>query len=551
MSRFNTRPHRPAGSSPVTTTGRTTTHAGGTGYSRDERSELVLLAAMNMVGQRTHYERADARDERYRNLIRHLAIEDPGWTAGMLGWLRTGAHMRTDSQIGAVEFVHARLAAARLHRVLPGPDAVPGTGETWNRSVVRRVLHRADEPGELLAYWTSRYGRALPQPVKRGVGDAVRRLYTERSMIKWDSPRRPYRFGLVLELTHARATPGESWQSDVFAAAVARRHGRRPDTRGLTTLRRYEELMNLPVSERRRVVLDQPQRIRDSGFTWETLAGWLQGPMDAAAWEAIIPSMGYMALIRNLRNFDEAGISNAAAAAVATRIADPRQVAVSRQFPVRFHAAHRAAAPSLRWGWALEQALEHSTANIPLLPGRTLILVDTSSSMEDSFSADGTTTRRDVAALFGIALAQRCEAVDLYSYSSGRFGWSGPPRARTRAFSLRPGEATLRAVERWETGGWFLGGGTDTAAAMRHEYRGHDRVVLITDEQHHQDPIEVSKSIPAHTPLYTWNLAGYSPSHAPSGPHRHTFGGLTDQAFRLIPLLEAGHTVPWPWEEQQ
>lgn len=28
---------------------------------------------------------------------------------------------------------------------------------------------------------------------------------------------------------------------------------------------------------------------------------------------------------------------------------------------------------------------------------------------------------------------------------------------------------------------------------------------------------------------------------------RHTFGGLTDQSFGLISLLEAGHSVNWPF----
>jgi hypothetical protein len=51
-------------------------------------------------------------------------------------------------------------------------------------------------------------------------------------------------------------------------------------------------------------------RLAAAGVTWEALAGWLQGPMDKAAWEAIIPSMGVMALARNLRNFDEAGVSD-------------------------------------------------------------------------------------------------------------------------------------------------------------------------------------------------------------------------------------------------
>lgn len=36
--------------------------------------------------------------------------------------------------------------------------------------------------------------------------------------------------------------------------------------------------------------------------------------------------------------------------------------------------------------------------------------------------------------------------------------------------------------------------------------------------------------------------------HGESGVrNRHTFGGLTDAAFRMIPLLEAGRNAAWPW----
>jgi hypothetical protein len=49
-------------------------------------------------------------------------------------------------------------------------------------------------------------------------------------------------------------------------------------------------------------------------------------------------------------------------------------------------------------------------------------------------------------------------------------------------------------------------------------------------------------------PVYTWNLAAYRHGHAPSGTgNRHTFGGLTDRGFRMIPLLEAGRDANWPW----
>ena len=53
------------------------------------------------------------------------------------------------------------------------PASSAATGR-WSSS----VLQRADEPGELLAYWLAAHGRAVPKPVKRGVADAAVRLYT-------------------------------------------------------------------------------------------------------------------------------------------------------------------------------------------------------------------------------------------------------------------------------------------------------------------------------------------------------------------------------------
>jgi len=57
--------------------------------------------------------------------------------------------------------------------------------------------------------------------------------------------------------------------------------------------------------------------------------------------------------------------------------------------------------------------------------------------------------------------------------------------------------------------------------------------------------------VPSHVPVYTWNLAGYRMGHGPSGTgQRHTFGGLSDAAFQLIPLLEAGRSADWPWLQE-
>jgi hypothetical protein len=95
--------------------------------------------------------------------------------------------------------------------------------------------------------------------------------------------------------------------------------------------------------------------------------------MDAAAWERQIPSMGYMALLRNLRNFDEAGISAASVQLVISKLTNRDEVAKSRQFPMRFLSAYKAV-ESERWKPALAEAVELSMANVPELPGKSLVL---------------------------------------------------------------------------------------------------------------------------------------------------------------------------------
>ncbi|MER6071294.1 TROVE domain-containing protein [Streptomyces sp. NPDC001817] len=525
MARFNTRTAKAQPKSPVTSTGRIMrTYEGGRGQERDPRSELFLLAVSHFLAG-TFYENAKDRDDRFARLVRDLAVSDPEWTAGLLGWLRGEGQMRTASLVGAAEYVQARLTAG-------------ATGGPSNRQVVDRVLQRPDEPGELLAYWTSTYGRAVPKPVKRGVADAVRRLYHARSLLKYDTASKGYRFGDILNLVHAAPDPDKPWQGELFQYALDRRH--HPDTAvppaSLPVLGAHRELMALPVQERRAVVTSPggAERLAAAGITWEALAGWLQGPMDQAAWESVIPSMGAMALLRNLRNFDEAGVSDEVAARVAAKISDPEQVARSRQFPFRYLAAYRHA-PSLRWSYPLEQALGHSLANVPALPGRTLVLVDRSGSMFWAQSRDRSElSRADAAAIFGTALALRAADADLVQFGS-----------TSAQVPFRKGESVLKILERFGDLG-----GTDTTDAVRRHYRKHDRVLIVTDEQYapnrHGDPTDL---IPAQVPVYTWNLEGYRAGHGPSGSgNRHTFGGLSDAAFRMVPLLEAAHDSRWPWQ---
>jgi V8-like Glu-specific endopeptidase len=423
------------------------------------------------------------------------------------------------------------------------------------RRVVDAALQRADEPAEALAYFTSRYGRALPQPLKRGVADAARRLYTQRAALKYDGVSRAWRMADVLELTHVK--PADEAQSTLFAHLLDRRHDHADATvpASLPMLAAHAALQALSEAERRVLVETAAAgdpvaaaRLAEAGMTWEALSGWLNGPMDAAAWTAVIPSMGYMALLRNLRNFDQAGVPDAVAERVAAKLADVEQVARSRQFPYRFVAAFRAA-PSLRWGYALEKALEAATGNVPAFEGRTLVLVDTSASMSQrAFSARSTMTPVVAAAVFGVVMAKRGNAVDLHGFADGVF-----------AHRVDRAASVLTEVDRFTARVGEVGHGTRIAEALRATYRGHDRVVIVSDMQTFPDPAAVrgyggrysgvaADAVPRNVPVYGFNLGGYRPTVIDAGRgNRHEFGGLNDATFTMLSLLEARTSAGWPF----
>jgi len=578
VSRYNTGSIHPPTASPVLTAATVPdarTFEGGPGYTRDAKSELYLLSVSAMIGQARFYERRDQQpqratrpaagrqrpqpapaagkapptsipwrqetssEKRFRELVRAIAVDenDLDWLTGFAGWLRRDAYMRTASVVLAAETIHARHTA----RLRPA-----------GRVIVNAALDRADEPGELWGYWTSRYGRRVPVALKRGLADAIERLYTEYAVLKYDSADKPVRFADLIELCnprYARHLHG-TWRDALYRYCIERRHHRgNLIPARLKTIRAHADLMALPPATRRNFLTDPyaPVRLRDAGVTHEALSGWLGGPVDAAAWSAIIPNMGVGALLKNLRNFDQARVPDSIAEIVTAAISDPDRICGAKVLPMRFLAAQRAMITQ-RWGHALDKGLSASVANIPHLPGRTLILVDTSTSMDSPFSDDGTMRRWDAAALFGIATAQRCEYADVVSFSSTARYRGDPHGPNTKLFPRTEGESLLTALGRWKTGGWFLQGGTDTSGAVRRHYRDgfHTRVIIVTDEQAAQDGPEVSRCVSPVTPLYTWNLAGYQHGHTPSGNwNRHTFGGLSDASFGLIRLLESGRDARW------
>ena len=519
MSKFSgtrRRPLRVNLTAPVRTTGEHTfTHEGGLAHVRDAESELFLLAATNMAGEDTFYERARDRDARFVALVHHVTRTNPAFVAGLAPYLRTTLLMRSASVVMAAEYVAA--------------------GGASGRAVVDGVLQRADEPAELLGYWLTTHGRNVPMAVKRGVADAARRLYTERAALRYDGLSRQVRMADVVELAHPH--PGDDRQSALFRWLLDRRHhdDAVAGADRLPVLAAAEALEVVPTEHRRTVLRERgPAALAQAGFSWERLSGWLPGGMDAEAWAAVIPSMGVMALLRNLRNFDEAGIDDVTVDEVIAKISDPDQVAKARLFPYQLWAAYKHA-PSDDWKRALGRTLDVSVANIPRLD-RTLVVIDTSSSMTAPVSGRSTLSRVEVAAVMATAMAKRSSDVDIVIFGDGNRRL--PDLAGT---SVLGGVATV--VDLVGSVGHATFG--HTAIARHFDPKRHQRVVIFTDDQQHDS----GRARLDHVPLiYTFDLAGYRPSALPAGARgRYTLGGFTDATFTIMKVLEEGRNADWPF----
>jgi len=150
------------------------------------------------------------------------------------------------------------------------------------------------------------------------------------------------------------------------------------------------------------------------------------------------------------------------------------------------------------------------------------------------------------AAVFGTALALKGADVDLVGFASGTF-----------THEVRRGASLIAEVDRLVRRVGEVGHGTEIAASLRARYHGHDRVIVVSDEQtmpamtgyaRNASAFGVTNAIPANVPMYGFNLGGYAPAMADWGAtNRIELGGLTDATFKLLPLIEAGRRADWPF----
>jgi 60 kDa SS-A/Ro ribonucleoprotein len=182
-----------------------------------------------------------------------------------------------------------------------------------------------------------------------------------------------------------------------------------------------------------------------------------------------------LALIRNLRNMEQAGVERNVVKN-ALLASDTRKV-----LPFRFVAA-ASAAPQFES--ELDEMLVKSSQQLPKLPGKTVLIVDVSGSMYGggTISAKSDITRVEAAGALAAIARESCEDVSIYATA-------GDDYSRTHKTMLVPPRHGMALVEKFRKQGFagdLGGGGIFLNQVMDYVYakeKHADRVIVFTDEQ--------------------------------------------------------------------
>jgi 60 kDa SS-A/Ro ribonucleoprotein len=453
MARLNTSSFRP----PIFT------HEGGPAIPIPPLAQLRRSVMSCLLWEKEFYEDGIAIADR-------IAQEASAVSLGDLAAVAVEA-----KSVGKLRHVPLLLAALLDKRV--NDEKPPAEeGAALVRQTVRQVILRADEPMEFLTILAKVNGTTpdkirvkLSRQVRIGLARALEG-FDEYQLAKYgrNDSGQPVKLRDVIRLVHPKPTTpllGALWKS----------------------------------------ILDGKLAVPD---TWETALS--SGADKKETFERLLQEdkLGYLALLRNLRNMVQAGVD-----LDLVREKIKLRKGAARVLPFRYVAAARVV-PQLEAALdvALEKAIEDSSA----LDGKTVILVDVSGSMDYKLSQKSDLTRMDAAATLASVI-------------------KGDLRVFTFSNSLvevpaRRGMAGIDAIRNSQPhGGTLLG----AALGQINRTVAHDRIVVITDEQSHDDAMMA----PAAKKAYMINVAS---ARNGVGYRQWThIDGFSENVIRFIREVEA------------
>lgn len=447
---------------------KTTNNAGGAAFTMNPEMELTHAVLTTFLEDK-FYESGSARQARIQALI---AQNKPEFVAKLAVVARKEFNMRSVSHVLLGEL-------SKIHR---GDSLV-------SRAIIEAAV-RPDDLTELVAF----IGTPLPKQVKRGIRNAILK-FSPYQLAKYKAEGKAVSMVDVFNLVHPKAQHASEEQK------VA-----------------WKKLMTGTLV---------------STDTWESeIANAKDEAGRKEQWERLVreDKLGYMALIRNLNNLIKYNVSPETKNLAIAKLTNPEEVKNSKQLPFRYLTAFENVKGNRPFTDAISEAMDIAVSNVPELPGRTLIAIDTSGSM------GGDPIRK--ASIFGATLVKANAGADiiLYDTSIKELTVSG----RSPVIDL------AQTIEKAA-----MGGGTQTSLVFGYaasKQAVYDRIIIISDNQSWNES-SVQRAYDDYKAAYNTNpyvyaidIQGYGTRDVKGG-RVFNLTGWSDRLLDFVGKMEQGDNL--------
>jgi hypothetical protein len=463
---------------------KTVNLAGGQAYNETPKIALITFLLNSFIKKQAYR----SEEESIKDLKEIIGnISDKKFIAKAAVYARDKFGMRSVSHLVASEIGHD----------VKGVD--------WTKNFFEKVIIRPDDMTEIASCYLMTYGKPMPNCMKKGLAKAFTKFNGYKlakykgkgkaiSLIDLANLVHPIPTVAINRLMKGTLKPAKTWEVKMTQA------GQKAKSKDLDV-----------------------------------------NKLKSKEWTKLVKGddLGYFALLRNLRNIHEQ--SPEAVDTACETLINRDRIKKSRVLPFRFMTAVRQLeSDGIKSGKiyrSINQALEISFDNIPILNGKTLVVVDHSGSM-DSIE-HGNISNFEIGALMGVSLAKTNDADFMYFGNDAKYA------------AINPVDSTPTIVQKlnefnhgFTNSPTFVGHGTNFNAIFEEAKESYDRILIFSDMQgwiggdaptHSFN--EYKKRTGANPKIYSFDLAGYGTLQFPEN-NVYILAGFSDKVFDLLKLLE-------------
>lgn len=461
MSKFNT----------VTTGTKTVNKAGGEAYSQSPKLELISVLLTSFAND-TFYEKAEDKFDRIKSLILQV---DPVFAAKAAIFARKEFGMRS------------------ITHVLAGEIASRASGKEWAKDFFTAIVKRPDDMLEIVSYMLNNKQK-LSNALKKGFAKAFDG-FDAYQLAKYRGEGKAIKLVDIVNLVHPVPTD------------------------------KNKEALEQLIKGTLKSVDTWEAKLTEAGQGADTEEEKTVAKKEA--WTSLVTEnkLGYMALLRNLRNIMESNPE--LEGEVIKQLTNRDKIKKSLVLPFRYFTAITEIEKlqnTRNIVSAISNAAEISLDNVPKLKGKTLIAIDVSGSMSGR--------PQEISRMFGAVLYKATDSMLLT--------FDGDARYKT----LNPNDSLLSLMK----GIPFTGGGTNFNSIFDRSTTKFDRIIILSDMQawmqngwSTSNPKYAFANYKTRTGadpiIYSFDLNGYGSMQFPER-NVYCLAGFSDKIFDIMSVLE-------------